>query len=94
MMIALPNLDNSWTVTLFMALKRFNHLDNKEKLLTFFKTTFPDAVDLIGEDDLIKQFFSSPPSHLISIKCYPYHFQNRALLIGKCISVRYGMTLA
>ncbi|XP_044756441.1 kynurenine 3-monooxygenase [Coccinella septempunctata] len=82
MMIALPNKDNSWTVTLFMALKKFKMLDSREKLLKFFESTFPDSIDLIGKDDLVEQFFSSKPSHLISIKCSPYHFENRALIIG------------
>ncbi|XP_045467971.1 kynurenine 3-monooxygenase [Harmonia axyridis] len=82
MMIALPNKDGSWTVTLFMALTRFKMLTGREELLKFFESTFPDAIELIGEEDLVEQFFSSPPSHLISIKCYPYHFENRALIIG------------
>lgn len=37
MMIALPNQDKSWTVTLFMPFEIFNSLDTPETLLDFFK---------------------------------------------------------
>ncbi|KAL3277966.1 hypothetical protein HHI36_013306 [Cryptolaemus montrouzieri] len=82
MMIALPNKDDSWTVTLFMSFRRFEELDDKEKMRKFFESTFPDAIELIGEEELEKQFFAAKPSHLVSIKCSPYHFQDRALVIG------------
>lgn len=34
----------------------------------FFMAEFPDAMKLIGKEILIKDFLSSRPSHLISIK--------------------------
>lgn len=39
MMIALPNQDKSWTVTLFMPFGIFNSLDTPEVLLDFFKVS-------------------------------------------------------
>lgn len=81
MMIALPNLDGSWTVTLFMPFANFDRLDNPEKVLEFFKTTFPDSIQLIGEDRLVQDFFKSKPSALVSIKCRPYNC-GKAVIIG------------
>ena len=49
MLIALPNQDHTYTVTLFMPFENFKLLDTQDKVLRFFKTTFPDAVPLLGE---------------------------------------------
>ena len=49
MMIALPNQDKSYTVTLFMPFEKFESLSSAEKILDFFKTYFADAIPLIGE---------------------------------------------
>lgn len=68
MMIALPNQDCSWTVTLFMPFPVFESLDTKERLLDFFASYYPDSIPLIGEERLALDFFKSKPSSLISIK--------------------------
>lgn len=47
MMIALPNLDRSFTVTLFMPFKIYEQIDSEPKLLTFFTENFPDSIPLI-----------------------------------------------
>lgn len=49
MMIALPNLDRSFTTTLFMPFDMFESLDTKEKLVKFFTDVFPDSLPLLGE---------------------------------------------
>ena len=68
MMIALPNADCSWTVTLFMPHSDFAALDTEKALIDFFNKYFPDALRLIGRDRLIKDFFAMKPSTLVSIK--------------------------
>lgn len=82
MMIALPNQDHSWTVTLFMPFPKFWSIRSEAELLEFFDTQFPDAVSLIGKDRLVADFFSHKASPLISIKCNPYHKNNKILIIG------------
>lgn len=72
MMIALPNQDRTWTVTLFMPFEQFSELKTPEALLKFFEKYFPDSIPLIGEDKLIKDYFSTKPSPLISIKVLIY----------------------
>jgi len=68
MLIALPNLDGSFTATLFMPIPIFGELKTPEDIDAFFTQEFPDAIRLIGREYLIKDFLSSRPSHLISIK--------------------------
>lgn len=68
MMIALPNQDKSFTVTLSMPFKVFADIKTTEDLLQFFKRYFCDAIPLIGEEILIKDFFKSKPQFLVSIK--------------------------
>ncbi|XP_018318567.1 kynurenine 3-monooxygenase isoform X4 [Agrilus planipennis] len=69
MLIALPNIDKSWTVTLFMPLSEFDRLVYKEMVLEFFKQVFPDVIPLIGTDQLVNDVIRTKPSVLVSIKC-------------------------
>lgn len=82
MMIALPNQDKTWTVTLFMPFENFDCIECSEDLLSFFGKYFADAIPLIGEERLIKDFFKIKPQHLVAIKCKPYHISSKVLLIG------------
>ncbi|CAH0558601.1 unnamed protein product [Brassicogethes aeneus] len=82
MMIALPNKDNSWTVTLFMPFKMFESIKTEADLLNFFSKTFSDSIELIGSKELITDYFKKKPSSLISVKCSPYHYKNKFLLLG------------
>ncbi|XP_077342745.1 kynurenine 3-monooxygenase isoform X4 [Lithobates pipiens] len=82
MMIALPNLDKTFTCTLFMPYEDFEKLRTEDQVLHFFKTFFPDSVDLIGEDKLKKDFFSLPPQALISVKCSSFCLDNKCVLMG------------
>uniref|UniRef100_A0A336K959 Kynurenine 3-monooxygenase n=2 Tax=Culicoides sonorensis TaxID=179676 RepID=A0A336K959_CULSO len=82
MMIALPNEDRSWTVTLFMPFKNFESISNESDLLAFFNEYFQDAIDLIGEKRLIADFFKIKPQHLVQIKCKPYDAFGKVLIIG------------
>ena len=83
MLIALPNLDGSFTCTLFFPFEgelSFEKLDTEEKVSTFFKKTFPDIIPLIP--DLNKQFFHNPVSSLVTVKCFPWIREDKFALIG------------
>ncbi|XP_076463715.1 kynurenine 3-monooxygenase-like [Babylonia areolata] len=82
MMIALPNLDKSYTTTLFMPFDKFNSLQTEDQLLGFFRETFPDSLPLLGESSLKKTFFQSKALPLVTVKCHPYHVGNKAVIIG------------
>ncbi len=47
MLIGLPNLDKSFTITLFMPSPMFEALKTKEDVRKFFEEHFPDALDLM-----------------------------------------------
>lgn len=82
MMIALPNQDKSFTVTLFMPFEKFESIKSRTQLLDFFSEYFPDSLDLIGRDNLVKDFFGNKASSLVSIKCSPIHFEGKGIIIG------------
>lgn len=84
MVIALPNLDGSFTVTLFLPFADrpygFDALDTDQKIMAFFEEKFPDA--LCHMPDLIDDYHSNPTSPLGTIKCYPWAAYGRSLLLG------------
>lgn len=82
MMIALPNQDRTWTVTLFMPFENFNSIKSSQDLLKFFNIYFPDSIPLIGEERLVRDFFKIPAQYLMAVKCRPYHISSKVLLIG------------
>lgn len=68
MMIALPNQDKTWTVTLFMPFKIFESLETPDNILQFFRKHFPDSIPLIGEKRLIADVLKLKPQSLLAIK--------------------------
>ncbi|XP_035685703.1 kynurenine 3-monooxygenase-like [Branchiostoma floridae] len=82
MMIALPNQDKSFTLTLFMPFDMFDQLKTGDDVLQFFLEKFPDSVPLIGEESLKETYFRLPPLPLVSVKCSPYHVSDKAVIMG------------
>jgi kynurenine 3-monooxygenase len=81
MMIALPNMDGSFTVTLFAPFKgenSFEGLNTATDVDAYFKKHFPDAVALMPE--LHSDFFDNPTSSLVTVKCYPWRYNNSCLI--------------
>lgn len=83
MLIALPNIDGSFTCTLFFPFEgnpSFESLQSKYDVDYFFKTTFADAYTLMPT--LLHDFFTNPTSSLVTVKCYPWIRNNNFALIG------------
>ena len=83
MLIALPNLDGSFTVTLFLAREgdpSFASLDDPNTLQRFFATQFPDALALIP--DLAQEFYAHPTGLMGTVHSAAWHDGGRALLLG------------
>lgn len=83
MLIALPNLDRSFTCTLFMAKEgpiSFEQLQTPDDVRAFFAHWFPDTLPLMPELDL--EFFENPTGSLLTIRCAPYHYGDRIALVG------------
>jgi len=83
MLIALPNVDGSFTVTLFLpnqGEESFQALTTTEAVDALFERRFADAIPLmprLGED-----FFGNPTGHLETIRCEPWSFEDHALVLG------------
>jgi kynurenine 3-monooxygenase len=83
MLMALANLDGSFTCTLFMphdGENSFESLTNKEQLIAFFGLHFPDTQAVIP--DLVEDFFKNPTSYLVTMKCFPWTYSDKVALIG------------
>ncbi|WP_299368018.1 NAD(P)/FAD-dependent oxidoreductase [Winogradskyella sp.] len=84
MVIALPNLDGSFTVTLFLSFDEgeynFNNLTTPEIVTEFFEKEFPDALKLMP--NLVEDFFENPTAPLGTVKCSPWHYKGNTLLMG------------
>jgi len=82
MLIALANLDGSFTCTLFMPFEgktSFESLKTERDVEQFFKETFPDFYAIMP--GVGKDYFSHPLSSLAIIRCYPW-VKGKVALIG------------
>lgn len=84
MLIALPNLDGSFTVTLFLPYSNsdycFDNLTTPEMVRQYFNEEFPDAVALMP--NLVDEFFENPTGPLGTIKCSPWNSYGKTLVMG------------
>ena len=84
MLIALPNMDGSFTVTLFLSYDEgkynFNNLTSEAKITEFFEQEFPDALALIP--NIKDEFFNNPTGPLGTVKCAPWFYKDKTVLMG------------
>ncbi len=83
MIIALPNLDGSFTLTMFHPYEGeagFNTLNTKEKLKAFFEKYYPTLLPLIPH--LYEEYFENPVGTLGTTKCYPWQAFGKTLIMG------------
>lgn len=81
MMIALPNIDGSFTCTLFTSHKgenSFDKLQTEKEVEDFFQANFPSALKHLP--DLKKDFFANPIGALVTMRCFPWVYKNTALI--------------
>ncbi|KAI5805030.1 hypothetical protein EDC01DRAFT_725601 [Geopyxis carbonaria] len=82
MFIAIPSTDKTFTCTLFMGEDMFDSITTPEALIAFFRENFADVLSYIGEGPLVKQYFGNQHLPLVSIRTGPYHYSDRAVIIG------------
>ena len=83
MMIALPNPDCSFTCTLFMPFdgdNSFASLQTEQDLTSFFEQYYADTIPLMP--DYTTEYFSNPTPALVTVKCHPWSFKSKVLLLG------------
>ncbi len=83
MLIAMPNLDGSFTCTLFLPFEgevSFESITTKEKVKTFFSTYFPNV--LLDLENVVEDFFKNPTSAMVTTKCFPWTYWDKVALVG------------
>ena len=83
MIIALPNLDGSFTVTMFHPFggeNGFDALDTEDKVRAFFEKEFPELLPYMPH--YIEEYFENPVGTLGTIKCYPWQAFGKTLIMG------------
>jgi kynurenine 3-monooxygenase len=83
MMIALPNLDGSFTSTLFWPLEgsgSFAALQSDDDIRRYFEEHFPDAVALMPT--LVEDYRKNPVGPLVTIRCQPWNSDGKVILLG------------
>lgn len=83
MTIALPNLDGSFTVTLFMPSQgqiSFESINTSTELQLFFNQHFSELTPYL--DELEQSYFDNPTGKLATVKCAPWYFQDQAFILG------------
>ena len=83
MMIALPNLDGSFTVTMFHPYEGeagFNTLNSKEKVHSFFEQYYLDSMEHMP--NLAEDYFANPVGVLGTNKCYPWQAYGKVCIMG------------
>jgi kynurenine 3-monooxygenase len=87
MLIALPNLDGSFTVTLFLPFENpaqpgecFSGLHDLHSIQTFFQQHFPDALALMP--NLAREFLAHPTGKMFTVRSSRWTDGNSTALIG------------
>ncbi len=83
MIIALPNMDASFTVTMFHPYEGdfgFNALEDEKALQHCFETHYPDLIELMPHYK--KEYKENPVGTLGTIRCYPWQAYGRTLVMG------------
>ncbi len=83
MLIGLPNLDGSFTCTLFFPFDgnpSFESLKTEAEISAFFNEEFPDVIPFMPT--LLQDFAHNPTSSLVTVRSFPWAYKDKALLIG------------
>jgi 2-polyprenyl-6-methoxyphenol hydroxylase-like FAD-dependent oxidoreductase len=85
-LMALPNKDDSFTLTLYLpdapvgTAPSFSSLKTDDDIINYFSQYFPDTLPLLP--DLTNQWNSHPKGFLGSMQAFPWHFRSNILLLG------------
>jgi kynurenine 3-monooxygenase len=83
MLIALPNLDGSFTCTLFFPFEgslSFASVNTATAIEHFFCTYFADVIPLLP--NFVEEYLSNPTSSLVTVQTNPWVYGNKIALIG------------
>jgi kynurenine 3-monooxygenase len=83
MLIALPNIDGSFTLTLFFPFNgepSFASVQNDEEIIQFFESQFGDAKKIMPQ--FLEEYKTNPTASLVTVKTNIWVYQSKSFLIG------------
>ena len=80
MLMALPNSDGSFTMTLFIPPSAFDELDSREILKEYFEKNYSDSISLMP--NLQEDFFKNPQGFLGTVRTDHWVFKNEVCILG------------
>jgi len=83
MLIAMPNINGSFTCTLFLPFEgaiSFENIQTEKQADDFFTRYFPDIKNEIS--NLKRDFFKNPTSAMVTMKCFPWTYGSTVALVG------------
>jgi kynurenine 3-monooxygenase len=83
MLMALPNLDGSFVVTLYLPIQgeiSFSNLESESQINSFFNKYYADSIPLMPK--FIKDFLNNPVGNLATVKCFPWVKEDKVILVG------------
>ena len=80
MLMALPNLDGSFTMTLYMPVQWYKDFEDKNKFEKYFEENYADVIPLMP--DYINDYFSRPHGFLGIVRMKPWVYQDQMALLG------------
>lgn len=83
MLMGAPNVDGSFTVTLYMPIEGETSLESirtEEDLVQLFEDYFPDALPELP--NLAREYFARPYNTLLTVRCSPWVYQDKVALLG------------
>lgn len=90
MLIAFPNLDHSFTVTLHLPYEgeiSYSSLSTVDDYNTFFKAHFPDIMPLMAPH--LASYVNNPIESLVTIKSFPWTYKDSFVLLGDACHAIY-----
>jgi kynurenine 3-monooxygenase len=83
MLIGFPNTDGSFTCSLHIPFEgplSFASIRAEDDLLRLFRDSLPDALPFLPR--LAEDFFEHPANSMVTVKCSPWSYRDRVVLVG------------
>ena len=83
MLIALPNLDGTFTCTLFFPFEgdvSFNSLKTRDQVQSFLSKDFADVYAISPQ--IVDEYMANPNGSLVTVRSYPWSYEDKLGLLG------------
>ncbi|MBT7611066.1 MAG: FAD-dependent monooxygenase [Bacteriovoracaceae bacterium] len=80
MLMALPNQDGSFTMTLYMPEKWYEDFNSPEKVSQYFLDNYADSIPLMP--NYLEEYYKNPQGFLGCIRMSPWVYKDQVVLLG------------